>query len=373
MRPLLLVGSLLLSLLSVNAARGQSPAAQQSLDSLRTKYHLPALLAAIIEPGRIRYVYAGVKRNDQANPVRLADYFHLGSDTKGVTSLLAAKLVEQGKLRWDSKLLDVVPALRAKTLPAYTSITLGELLSHRAGIRPYRLGSDHYHLPKFTGTVSQKRLQFAAVVLQEPPVAASSTQPYVYSNAGYVLATLMLEQASHRSWEQLVAHTFYHLGLKQRVGFPNHLDATQPWGHELKSSQDSLFRPLGPDDPYQLLDYMAPAGDLAMPLPDFARLVQLHLTGLLGHSNYLAASTYQQLHFGQPAYAYGWGVTTFAATGAPLSYHDGSAGTFFCSAYLYPSLQVAIVVLTNAGDPPAAQACAALRVRLRKLYTQGAL
>lgn len=199
MRPLLLLGSLLLFSVSVSPTWGQAPAAQQALDSLRTKYHLPALLAAVIEPGRIRYVYAGVKRNDQAEPIHLTDYFHLGSDTKGVTSLLAAKLVEQSKLRWDSKLLDVVPALRGKTLPAYTSITLGELLSHRAGIRPYRLGGDHYHLPEFTGSASQKRLQFAAVVLQESPVAPTSTQPYVYSNAGYVLATLMLEQASHRS------------------------------------------------------------------------------------------------------------------------------------------------------------------------------
>ncbi|RZJ58378.1 MAG: class A beta-lactamase-related serine hydrolase [Hymenobacter sp.] len=250
MRSLLLRSSLLLGLGSVNAARGQSPAAQQSLDSLRTKYHLPALLAAVIEPGRIRYVYAGLTRNDQAAPVRLTDYFHLGSDAKGVTSFLAGKLVEQGKLRWDSKLLDVVPALREKTLPAYASVTLAELLSHRAGIRPYRFGSDHEHLPVFTGTVSQKRLQFATVVLQETPVAPSSTEPYVYSNAGYVLAALMLEQASQHSWEDLVAKTFRHLHLHQRTGFPNHVEATQPWGHELKSSQDSLFRPLGPTDPY---------------------------------------------------------------------------------------------------------------------------
>jgi D-alanyl-D-alanine carboxypeptidase len=367
------LGSLLLGLLSVSSVRGQSPAARKTLDSLRTKYHLPALLAAVIEPGRIRYVYTGVKRNDQPGPVSLTDYFHIGSDAKGVTSFLAGKLVEQGKIRWDSKLLDVVPDLRGKVLPAYVGITLADLLSHRAGIRPYRLGSDHDHLPVFTGTVSQKRVQFATVVLQETPGTPSSKEPYVYSNAGYVLAALMLEQASQQSWEQLVTKTFHRLNLKHRLGFPNHTDATQPWGHELKSSKDSLFVPLKPNDPYQLHDYMAPAGDLAMPLPDFSRLVQLHLQGLLGRNNYLAASTYQRLHFGLPAYAYGWAVTKLAATGAPISYHDGSAGTFFCSAFFYPSLQVAIVVIANAGGPPAEEACAELRVQLRKLYLQGAL
>jgi D-alanyl-D-alanine carboxypeptidase len=366
-----LLGGLLFA--SPSPIRGQSLAAQKVLDSLRIKHHLPALLAAVIEPGRIRYVYAGVKRNDQPETVSSADYFHIGSDTKGVTSLLAGKLVEQNKLRWNDKLLDIVPALRGKVLPAYEGITLADLLSHRAGIRPYQAGSDYDHLPVFTGTVSQKRLQFATVILQEAPVIPSSKEPYVYSNAGYVLAALMLEQASKQSWEQLVAQTFHRLDLRHRIGFPNRTDATQPWGHELKSSQDSLFVPLAPNDPYQLRDYMAPAGDLAMPLSDFSRLVQLHLKGLLGRDNCLKVSTYQILHFGQPVYAYGWGVSKLAATGAPISYHDGSAGTFFCSAFLYPSLQVAIVVLTNAGGLPAEQACAELRVRLRKLYMQGAL
>ena len=365
--------SLLMGLLSINPARAQLPGAQKALDSLRTKYHLPALLAAVIEPGRIRYVYAGVKRNDRPEPVRLTDYFHIGSDTKGVTSLLAGKLVEQGKISWDSKLVDVVPALRGQVLPVYAGVTLDELLSHRAGIRPYTAGSEYEHLPTFSGTVSEKRRQFAAVILQEAPVAPVSPSPYAYSNAGYVLAALMLEQASGRSWEELVKRAFHRLRLPYQLGFPSRQDAQQPWGHWLQTPTDSLFTPLGPTHAYTLRDFMAPAGDLAMPLPDFARLVQLHLNGLLGHGQYVAARTYQRLHFGKPAYAYGWAVTSLATTGAPVSFHDGTAGTFFCHAILFPSQQVAFVVVTNAGGAPAQQACTEMRRRLKKLYLQNAL
>ncbi|WP_223648342.1 serine hydrolase domain-containing protein [Hymenobacter psoromatis] len=351
----------------------QSLAAQQALDSIRAHYHLPALSAAIIEPGRIRYVYGGVRRNDQPNPIALTDYFHLGSDTKSVTSLLAGKLVEEGKIRWDSKLLDVVPALRAAALPLYTNVTLGDLLSHRAGIQPYTAGSDYETLPKLTGSVSERRLQFAAVVLRQPPVAPAPGQFYVYSNAGYVLAALMLAQASGYSWEKLVAKTFHKLKLHYVLGFPNRHDARQPWGHWRATPADSAFTPLGPTHFYQLNDYMAPAGDLAMPLPDFARLVQLHLNGLLGQNNYVSAATYQRLHFGLPAYAYGWAVSTLATTGALVSLHNGSAGTFFCHTILYPSQRVAFVMLTNDGDDPAQKACYALRRRLKQLYLQGQL
>jgi D-alanyl-D-alanine carboxypeptidase len=128
-----------------------------------------------------------------------------------------------------------------------------------------------------------------------------------------------------------------------------------------------------PTHTYKLRDYMAPAGDIAMPLPDFARLVQLHLRGLLGKRNYLSAATYQTIHFGKPEYAYGWGVEKLDTTGALVSFHNGTAGTFYCHAILVPSQKVTFVVLTNQGGDAAENACNELRIRLNKLYLQGKL
>lgn len=98
--------------------------------------------------------------------------------------------------------------MRGNVSPAYAGVTLDELLSHRAGIPPYTAGSEYEHLPAFSGTVSEKRLQFAALILRETPVLPTSPALYAYSNAGYVLAALMLEQASGHSWEELVKRGF---------------------------------------------------------------------------------------------------------------------------------------------------------------------
>ena len=362
--------------LLLHAAAGQAqilPApAQQVVDSLLQAHHLPALAAAIIEPGRIRYAVGGRRQLGQPALAQLTDYWHLGSNTKGITSFVAARLVERGKLRWDTKLLDLVPELRGHVLPAYEAATLGTLLTHRAGVRPYNTGTEISALPAFTGNISQQRLQFARVVLQQSPVPPG-TAAYAYSNAGYALAALMLERAAHRSCEQLLARTCRRLGLHERLGFPNRQDAAQPWGHWLQRDQDTVLTALGPAATYRLQPVLAPAGDVAMPLPDYARFVQLHLRGLLGQNNYLRASTYQLLHFGQPAYAYGWGVSTVAGTGAPVSLHDGSAGTFFCHTIIFPSERAAYVVITNAGEPAAEEASYALRRRLRKLLKAGRL
>lgn len=159
--PLLL--NLLLVVLLAWPAAAQTLATRQALDTLRARYHLPALVAAIVQPEAIYYLGGGVRHNDQpAEAITLDDYFHLGSESKSVTSLLAGKLVEEGKLKWKSKMLDVVPELRNSARPEYADITLDKLLSHRAGVQPFTTSLEHKALPKLTGTISERRLQFAA-------------------------------------------------------------------------------------------------------------------------------------------------------------------------------------------------------------------
>lgn len=368
----LLAGSIVMGL----SARAQIVIAQSALDSIRVRYDLPALAAAVIEPNRIRYVYGGVRRKYQpsADSVRLTDYFHLGSNTKGVTSLLAAKLVEAGRLSWDSRLLDVVPELRQQARPAYGRVTLGDLLSHRTGIAPYMQRSEFKRLPPFKGPDSTRRLEFARVVLQQPPVGRPPGKRYAYSNAGYVIAALMLEHAAHRSWESLLDSTFRQLGLNYWLGFPNMRATHEPWGHWGSLPLDSVLMPLGPTpDAYRWGRYMNPAVNLSMPLPDFAHLVQLHLCGLLGRTNYLRARTYREVHFGRPEYAYGWFTDHEPGSlGSRISEHDGSTGTFFCHVVIYPGRSLAIVVVANEGGLPARQACHALRRHLLQLYQQRA-
>jgi len=55
----------------------------------------------------------GTRRADTVIPVTIDDRFHIGSDTKAMTSLLAAMLVEGGKIRWDSTVAEIFPELVA--------------------------------------------------------------------------------------------------------------------------------------------------------------------------------------------------------------------------------------------------------------------
>src|SRR5881275_1101584 len=89
------------------------------------RYKLPALAAAVVKDGQIVAAgVAGTRRIGTATPVTLQDRFHLGSDTKGMTSLLVAILVEEGKLRWSSTVGEIYPELLDKMSPGVKDITL---------------------------------------------------------------------------------------------------------------------------------------------------------------------------------------------------------------------------------------------------------
>lgn len=348
--------------LSLNA-QVHSPIITQAIDSVLKANQVPAMVAAIVKPTQILYGYSGRIRADRSDSIKATSKFHLGSNTKAVTSFMAAKLVEQGKLRWSDKLVDTVPELATKIRVDYRQITLSDLLAHRARVRPYTSGLEYESLPSFTGSIAQRRIQFATYVLNQDTVSIDKSG-FTYSNAGYAIATTMLERVSGMTWEELVRTTFNQLALPYFISFPNKEALNQPWGHALENNQ-LIAQP--PTDPYHLQDYVAPAGDLAMSIIDYAHFIQLHLNGLLGESNYLKTDNYQLLHFGLKNYAYGWGNSVAKSTGKPVSYHDGSAGTYYAHTYISPSQQIAVIILANDASDQTQSAILKLRRQLLKL------
>src|SRR4051812_9316181 len=117
--PLSLQSRLLLLLCTVwftTNGHAQSRSTEPSLDAVLrpylSRYDLPALAAAIVTRGEIVAAGAvGTRRAGTTSPVSIEDRFHIGSDTKAMTSLLAAMLVEAGKVSWSTTAGEVFPEL----------------------------------------------------------------------------------------------------------------------------------------------------------------------------------------------------------------------------------------------------------------------
>jgi CubicO group peptidase (beta-lactamase class C family) len=187
----------------------------------------------------------------------------------------------------------------------------------------------------------------------------------VYSNAGYGVAAALAERAAGEPWESLLEKRFFGpLGMRSAgLGWPATVEGPdQPWGH---SGSPPVPQP--PDAPYRLPACLAPAGGVHASIEDFARYARFHLQELRGRKLFLEPATARLLHTPVGGYAMGWMDREVA--GRKATWHNGSAGTFFAWMSLWPELDLAVVVVTSAGDGE--PACEEATVALARRFFPG--
>lgn len=331
----------------------------QFADSVRTAYNIPELSYAVVAEKSIIEIQAlglhSIELNDSAT---LNDRFHIGSNTKAMTAFIMAKYVEKGKLKWTTKFFDIFPEWKANSKEDYYNITLQDLLSHRARVQPFQEDNDPT-IPDFKGIKQEKRSQFGKFVLSLNPVEIDSTHKFNYSNAGYTLATLMLEKVSQESWEELVEKVFNKdLKLNVKFSWPENQNTKDTWGHSFKNDK---LTPVSSNSDYHL-DFTEPAGDINITLKNYAKFIQLNLKGLNGHNNYLTAKTYKFIHKGIENYALGW--YNIYENGKELSTHSGTAGTYYTLVHIDRVNGKAYIIFTNSFNADTQQG---VRLLMRKL------
>ncbi len=103
--------------------------------AVREEFKLPAVGTAVIVEGKLHALgVVGVRKDGNDVKAEPNDPFHMGSCTKAMTGSLIGLLVQQGKLKWETPLVEYFPELKDTMHPDYRQVTLVHLLSHRAGV-----------------------------------------------------------------------------------------------------------------------------------------------------------------------------------------------------------------------------------------------
>ncbi len=315
------------------------------LESVRREYGVPALAATVARSdGSVVSAATGVRFQGKDVRVTAKDKFSIGSITKPMTATVIATLVEEGKLAWTTRVLDVLPEYKDTIHPTLKDITLEQLLTHRAGIAAFEDDKDIASVPIFAGYATQQRLAFSKWLLARKAVVAPGAKK-VYSNAGYAIAAAMAERASGQSFETLMRkRLFKPLKMKSAgFGWAAHTDSKQPWGHR---ASPNGFAPHNPNDSYQLGARWMPAGDVHCNMEDLAKFAAFHLRALNGQNSILRAETVKKLHTpyggGKSGYSLGWNINSFGHS------HLGGTGTFSAMLVLFPKENFAMAVAMNA-------------------------
>jgi CubicO group peptidase (beta-lactamase class C family) len=373
-------------------AHAQSRSEGASLDAVLqpylARYDLPAVAAAVVRNGEIIASGAvGSRRLGTINPVTIDDRFHIGSDTKAMTALIAAMLVETGKIHWSSTVSDVFPELAGTMDADLMSVTLEQLLSHTSGIPSDTDAHEKLIQQSFTQeklNLDELRYWVIKALVTQPLQSKPGTQ-FAYANMGYVLAGAMLERVTGRTWEELMTEqVFTPLELKTAGLGPQatlgRVDA--PLGHEPREGNrpKPLLAGPGGDNP----EVIGPAGTAHMSVLDFARWAIWNAASGSRGPALVRADTLRKLHTpvielpaqpdappGTPAlgrYGFGWLTISVPFSREPFLFHGGSNQMNLADILLQPEHQFGMVLMTNVGGRRADDALKALAAELYKSF-----
>jgi D-alanyl-D-alanine carboxypeptidase len=165
---------------------------------------------------------AGVASTEQQTPLTARHRFRLGSVAKPFAATVVLQLVEEGVLSLDDTVAKWLDDPAVGRIPNVDRITLRQLLNHTSGIYDYADEADSPLWQVYLGSnpdwskvwTLPELLAFADGANHAPYFEPGVS--WAYSNTGYVLLGLIVEQATgHRLADELRDRVFEPLGLKE--------------------------------------------------------------------------------------------------------------------------------------------------------------
>ncbi|MFC4117259.1 serine hydrolase domain-containing protein [Nonomuraea zeae] len=187
------------------------PKVQQVLDQAVAAKLAPGMVAHVRDGRRSWFGSAGVSSTKTGRERRQNERFRIGSASKAFTATVVLKLAAAGKLSLDDTLDKYLPGLFDDSAYQPEKITIRQLLNQTSGIYAYSddeeffatgVGAEWFKHRYDTYTPQQ----LVKIALAHPPTGEPG-QRFKYSNTNYILAAMIVEKATGRTFEQELDRT----------------------------------------------------------------------------------------------------------------------------------------------------------------------
>ncbi|MFI4973660.1 MAG: serine hydrolase domain-containing protein [Caulobacterales bacterium] len=313
---------------------------------------VPGVGLALIDHGEIVYEGGvGVRELGRPEPVDAHTRFMVGSNTKGMATLLLARLVDQGRLDWDAPVTEVYPAFRLGSDETTRQVLVRHLVSAFTGL-PRK---DYEWIFNATAETPPETT-FTQLAATEP--TSRFGEVFQYNNlmaaaAGYVGAHVAhpdraLGEAFDAAMQELVFDPLAMNDTTFSMSVALAGNHASPHGKDVDGKVQVIrydvantitpIRPAGAawSSPHDMILYVQ--NELAEgALPDGRRLVT---------SENLLARRIRGAPMGEDQW-YGMGLSEDATWGVSVIGHGGGLPGYLSDWFAIPSAQIGAVVLTN--------------------------
>ncbi|MFN2335935.1 MAG: serine hydrolase [Bacteroidales bacterium] len=325
--------------------------AEQTMEA----FNVPGIAVAVVKDGRVVHMKGyGVSSIITGKKTDENTLFAIASNSKAFTSAALGILVDEGKLSWETKVIDVIPEFRLYNAYVTEDFNIKDLLTHRSGMG---LGAGDLMLWPDSSTFTKEEIIHNLRFLKQ---TSSFRTKYDYDNLLYLVAGEVVARVSGQSWEQFI---------EERIMKPLGMERSSPSPGMARDRENMIDAHVPVNGVLQVVpiyesDLLNPAGGIISSVSDMTKWVMMQLNhGKYGENQgmqLLSERTHREMwtpqtiipvrsagpyrsHFA--GYGLGWRLTD--VSGYLQASHTGGLAGIVTQVTLIPELKLGIIVFTN--------------------------
>ena len=322
------------------------------IENALTVWNPPGLAVTVVKDGEIIFTKGyGTSTLGEDKPVDEHTLFVCASTTKAFVAAGLAMLVDEGKLKWDDRVINFLPDFQLYDPYITREITVRDLLTHRTG-----LGNTDY-----LWAWMQISSDSALYKMRDVKPDYSLRSSFIYQNLMYLAAGKVIEEVSGKSWGSFLKERIYNpLGMNETF-------ATYEMVKEIENKADAHFPFEGEIFKIDQLvaDEIGPAGSMWSSISDVGKWIQFLLNDgihkgdtLISNKNFKELFNPQQIIPANEFYptqkltkphwtTYGLGWFQHDYKGEMVQFHTGSLPGMVAIAGFIPEENIGVYVMGN--------------------------
>jgi len=348
----------MLALLIVISAYSQ-PITSPEIDSLvnltMKVFNVPGIAVAVVKDDKVIHMKGyGVSSIATGKKTDENTLFAIASNSKAFTSAALGILIDEGKLTWNTKVIDIIPEFRLYNAYVTEDFNIKDLLTHRSGMG---LGAGDLMMWPDSASFSRQDIINNLRYLKQ---TSSFRTKYDYDNLLYIIAGVVVERVSGTTWEEFI---------EERIMQPLGMTMSAASINRLKDKSNIIDAHVPVDGVLQVVakhgsDVHNPAGGIFSSVADMSKWAIMQMNnGKYGknlekqifseevHTEMwtpqtiipVRGRTTYNTHFS--GYGLGWGLID--ANGYLQASHTGGLMGIVTQVTLIPELKLGIIVFTN--------------------------
>lgn len=304
-------------------------------------WKMPGFAVAIVKNDSVIFSKGfGVRIIGRNEPVDENTNFMIASCSKAFTTASIARLVDQGKLKWDDPVMKYLPYFHMYDTWVTKEMTIRDLVTHRSGLATF--SGDILWL----GSTYDKDEVIRRAQYLKP--ASSFRSRYGYQNIMYSVAGEVLESVSDTNWHVYVKSNFFEpLRMNRSNTSIKELKekGNNAWPHRLDNGNVVAHTD------YYSIETVAPAGAINSNVKDMAQWIRLQLNkGKIGDKRIFSERQSNDMwgnhmFLGNNNYGLGWFITY--SNGKRVLNHGGGMPGMISDVTIVPEEKLGLVILSN--------------------------